>query len=178
MGPRCFSSCTSFVLHFLRLILPPSYFSSVLYFLRIGFDIITQKIFHARGVDFVASTPLSRASPSRPTGRGRTSPPFTPFTPSTPRLTTPRHVTPRHASPWRLATPRQASQADLGWILEAHLASKIQQNRWKIDAKMHSVLDSVLISILHGFSMDFGSIFGSKIETTWHQNRILNRYYR
>ena len=45
------------------------------------------------------STPLSRASPSRPALHARASPPFTPFTPSTPRLTTPRHVTPRHASP-------------------------------------------------------------------------------
>ena len=51
-------SYTSSVLYFLRLILPPSYISSVLYFLRIGFDIITHKIFHVRGVDFVAVPPF------------------------------------------------------------------------------------------------------------------------
>ena len=75
------------------------------------------------------STPLSRAKPLRPPGSGRADSPFTPFTPSTPRHATTRYDTPRHASPRRLATPCHASQTDLGWILEANLASKIHQHR-------------------------------------------------
>ena len=89
------------------------------------------------------STPLSRAKPLGPPGRARTSPPFTPFTPSTPRHATPRHASPRHASPRLAMTPRRAKSDRFGWILQSNLAFKIHQNREQIDTQRHSVLDCV-----------------------------------
>ena len=89
------------------------------------------------------STPLSRAKPLGPPGHARADPPFTPFTPSTPRHATPRHASPRHASPRLAMTPRRAKSDRFGWILQSNLAFKIHQNREKINTQRHSVLDCV-----------------------------------
>ena len=75
------------------------------------------------------STPLSRAKPLGPSGRGRANPIFHTFTPchTPPHLTSPHHASPRLVIPSHHARPGQSDR--FGWIWHPKLGPKIHQNR-------------------------------------------------
>ena len=87
------------------------------------------------------STPLSRAKPLGPPGRGRANPIFYTFTPchTPPHLTSPHHASPRLVMTSHHARPGQSDR--FGWIWHPKLGPKIHQNHQKIDIQVHSILD-------------------------------------